>query len=153
MSHGLAPDECQYDLAFMLPAGAETVVTTLRGTLLHLTSSPAVYRKAKNEIKNAIKSGLISDPVTSDEAKNLEYMQAIVREGLRLMVPLTFGFPKRVPPAGDTICGVFVPGGTDVYTNFRGLMRNKEVFGEDVDVFRPERFLGGDLDITRSQLP
>ncbi|KAI0394748.1 cytochrome P450 [Xylariaceae sp. FL0594] len=149
MSHGLGPDECQYDLAFVLPAGAETIVTTIRGTLLHLTSSPAIYQRAKDEIRTAIRSGSVSDPVTNEEAKGLQYIQAVVHEGLRLMVPLTFGFPKRVPPGGDTLCGVYLPGGTDVYTNFRGLMRNPDIFGQDVDVFRPERFLGVEGDVSR----
>jgi cytochrome P450 len=51
------------------------------------------------------------------------------------------GFAKRVPPQGDTIAGKFVPGGTDIMTNMFAMLRNRDVFGEDADVFRPERFL------------
>lgn len=59
------------------------------------------------------------------------------------MVPVNFGFPKRVPASGDTICGIFLPAGTDVYVNYHSMMRSQEIFGEDADTFRPERFLGG----------
>jgi cytochrome P450 len=112
-------------------------------------SSPVIYRTAKKEIKDGIAAGRISDPITNEEAQNLEYMQAVLKEGLRLMVPVNFGFPKRVPASGDTICGTFVPGGTDVYPNYGSLMRNRDVFGEDADTFRPERFLGGGPNIAR----
>src|SRR5207237_483088 len=47
----------------------------------------------------------------------------------------------QVPPAGDVICGYPVPGGTQIAHNFSGVMRLKNIFGEDADVFRPERWL------------
>lgn len=48
--------------------------------------------------------------------------------------------PKVVPPAGDTLGGKFVPGGTKIAINPWGMMRNTSTFGEDVYVFRPERW-------------
>ncbi|KAI1813704.1 cytochrome P450 [Poronia punctata] len=150
IDHGLTPEECQYDMAFMVPAGADTTVTAIRGILLYLMTSPVLYQKVKKEIRDGIKDGRISEPVTNEQAKSLEYIQAVIREGLRLVVPINFGFPKRVPPAGDTICGVFLPGGTDVYYNNRSMMRNEEVFGTDANIFRPERYLESNgLDVGR----
>lgn len=58
-----------------------------------------------------------------------------------MIPPIIVGFPKRVPEGGDTICGKFVPAGTDICVNFLSMVRNKEVFGDDADTFRPERFL------------
>lgn len=53
---------------------------------------------------------------------------------------------KQVPPKGDTINGYFVPGGTQIGQGFYAVGRSKLVFGEDANVFRPERWLlaGGD---------
>ncbi|KAI1304835.1 cytochrome P450 [Xylaria venustula] len=147
LRHGLSATECQFDLALLLPAGTETSVMMIRGTLLLLMSSPRVYWKLKQEIKEAVTSGRISSPVTNEEAKSLEYAKSITREGLRLMLPVNLGFPKRVPDSGDTICGKFMPGGTEVYVNYGALMRCEEVFGKDADSFRPERFLGGGPDV------
>lgn len=48
---------------------------------------------------------------------------------------------KVVGPEGDTIEGQFVPPGTRISHNFWALTRNKQVFGEDVETFRPERFM------------
>ncbi|KAI0478096.1 cytochrome P450 [Xylaria cf. heliscus] len=142
VKHGMPPTECQLDLALLLPAGTETSAMMMRGTLLHLMSSPAIYQRVKQELKAEIAAGRISNPVTNEEAKSLEYMQAVVREGLRITAPINFGFPKQVPESGDTLCGKFLPPGTDVYVNYHSMMRSKEVFGEDADTFRPERFLG-----------
>jgi len=48
---------------------------------------------------------------------------------------------KKVPPKGDTINGVFLPAGTKIGVNMWALLRRKDVFGDDADVFRPERWL------------
>lgn len=46
-----------------------------------------------------------------------------------------------MPPQGDTIDDKFVPGGTNIGQNTWSMMRRTEIFGQDVDVFRPERWL------------
>jgi cytochrome P450 len=48
---------------------------------------------------------------------------------------------KVTPPEGDTINGFFVPGGVNIATNTWALMRSENVFGPDVNCFRPERWL------------
>jgi len=163
MKNGVNVDECERDINLLIPAGAETTATVIRATLMYIMASPTVYRKLKDELAKGILDGRISDPITNDEAKALPYLQvsghigegrcsratlthlaqAVINEGLRIVPPAPLGFPKRVPPAGDTILGKFIPGGTDIYVNTYSMMRNKEVFGDDVDVFRPERFLEG----------
>ncbi|KAK0616497.1 cytochrome P450 [Immersiella caudata] len=151
IKRGLTPAECRREAALQVPAGTETISTIIRGTMLYLLTSPLVYRKLKDEIAAAIKSGRISSPVTNDEAKQLPYLQAVLNEGMRMVPATTIGFSKRVPKGGDTICGKFVPGGTDVMVNFCEMVRNRKVFGEDADAFRPERFLECD-DVMRSRM-
>ena len=48
---------------------------------------------------------------------------------------------KKVPPQGDTIDGKFIPGGTNIGQNTFSMMRRTDIFGQDADVFRPERWL------------
>jgi cytochrome P450 len=48
---------------------------------------------------------------------------------------------KEVPPSGDVLDGKFVPAGTYVGICARGVQRNKSIFGEDVEVYRPERWI------------
>lgn len=53
-------------------------------------------------------------------------------------------FNKTVPPQGDTINGIFVPGGTAVGWNLFPMMRSPDLWGPDAEMFRPERFMEAD---------
>lgn len=57
---------------------------------------------------------------------------------------MSAGFAKKVPSGGDVLCGMALPAGTEVHVNFISLMRDQEVFGQDVEIFRPERFIDCD---------
>lgn len=48
---------------------------------------------------------------------------------------------RVVPPTGANIAGEHVAGGTVVGVSSWAVHHNKDVFGQDVDVFRPERWL------------
>lgn len=50
---------------------------------------------------------------------------------------------KVVPPAGDTIDGRFIPGGTKVGHCVLGAFRDERLWGPDAGLFRPERWLDG----------
>lgn len=65
----------------------------------------------------------------------------MIKEGLRIRPPAPVFFSKTVPPEGDILAGVFVPGGTAVGFNLFPLMRRREHWGDDADLFRPERWL------------
>lgn len=53
---------------------------------------------------------------------------------------------KEVPPSGDIFAGHFLPGGTRIAHNFWAVVRDPDIFGPDVEVFRPERWLHANPD-------
>jgi cytochrome P450 len=124
-----------------VPAGSETTTTAIRATMLYLITAPVAYQKLKAEISAAIRAGRLSSPATGNEGRQLPFLQAVLNEGIRMLPPAVTGFAKRVPPGGDTLCGRFVPAGTDIFSNAAMTLRDPDVFGDDPDVFRPERFL------------
>jgi cytochrome P450 len=73
---------------------------------------------------------------------------------MRVRPPLILLAWKKVPPQGDTLDGKFVPGGTNIGQNTWSMMRRTDIFGQDVDVFRPERWLEAEparlADMTRT---
>ncbi|ETS76355.1 hypothetical protein PFICI_11742 [Pestalotiopsis fici W106-1] len=144
LKHKISPLEAELDLSIQLPAGTETSIGTIRGLLLYLMTTPRVYYKVKKEIAEGIQNGRISSPVTNDEAKNLPYLQAVISEGMRVASPIVAGFPKKVPPGGEVICGQMLPAGTDVHANYVSMMRDRDIFGDDIEIFRPERFIDAD---------
>jgi cytochrome P450 len=110
-------------------------------------TTPRVYNTLRAEIDAADQENRLSKPIIREsEAKALPYLQSCIFEGLRIGPPLTGLLPKQTPPEGDTINGMFIPGETAIGISFYGIQRNKNVYGDDVDVFRPERWLSGAVD-------
>jgi cytochrome P450 len=146
MRHGVTEQESISEVILTLVAGSDTSAIVIRCTLLYIMSTPRVYARLKAELRDAIRSG--AAPAAASEgvvisvaqAKRLPYLEAVIREGMRMRPPVTYGHFKQVSPGGDTLGGVWVPEGTAVGHNMVALMRRKSVFGADVDVFRPERF-------------
>jgi cytochrome P450 len=125
-------------------AGSDTTATAIRSTMLYLMTSHLAYRKLQEEIDRFIADGQISSPISDAEGRKLPYLQAVIKEGLRIYPPVTGLMFKTVPKGGDNFGGVFVPGGTDIGYCAWGVHHSKAIFGEDADMFRPERWLEAD---------
>ena len=113
-------------------------------TLLNLLTTPAAYLTLRAELDAAAASGRLSTPIRDAEARALPYLQAVIRESLRRYPPATGLMTKVVPASGDVVHGYRVPGGTELAVNIVGITHRRDVFGEDAEVFRPERWLEGD---------
>jgi hypothetical protein len=57
--------------------------------------------------------------------------------------------PRLVPPQGDTINGIFVPGGVSINHCTWGVQRRKDIYGDDPNCYRPERWLEADEESRR----
>ncbi|KAK4454180.1 Pisatin demethylase [Podospora aff. communis PSN243] len=145
VAHGLSEAQANNEAVLQVMAGSDTTATWIRATMLYILSSPRVYRRLQDEIDAGVRNGMISSTVISSaEATALPYLQAVLWEGLRIHPPASSMSFKVVPPEGDIIDGKFVPGGTRTGTMVEVAMRMKDVFGDDADVYRPERWLEAD---------
>jgi cytochrome P450 len=151
IAHGLDETDLVAESLLQILAGADTSATAIRATLLHVITHPTVYSKLRSEIDSAAAKGLISSPVIRDsEAHELPYLQAVIKEGLRIWPPVTGLLSKEAPAEGDS-CEIdgkkmFIPGGTKIGLCIWGVVRNEEIFGADSEMFRPERWLIDDAD-------
>lgn len=69
-------------------------------------------------------------------------LEACFRETTRMHPGVAVNLERYVPDSGLTLPnGKFVPAGTKVGINPYVIHRNSSVWGEDVDKFRPERWL------------
>jgi cytochrome P450 len=139
--NGLTQEEASGEALLQVVAGSDTSATTIRIVILHLLTNVNAYRKLQAEIDTGIAAGTISSPITNAEARKLPYLQAVIKEGLRIKPPAGGAFFKTVPPGGDTIDGKFIPGGTQLGVSPLSIHHSKKMFGEDAEMFRPERWL------------
>ena len=102
-----------------------------------------MYSTLQREIDEAVTQGSISNPIQVAEASQLPYLQACIKEGLRIFPPVGSLRERVTPPEGDELCGIHVPSGVNIGFNLRSMERHA-VFGDDPDVFRPERWLEAD---------
>ncbi len=142
--HGLDQAEASRESLLNIVAGSDTTATTIRVMMLSLLSSPVAYARLQEEIDKGIRTGNISSPVTDAEARRLPYLQAAIKEGLRIKAPAAGPLFKTVPLQGDLIEGKFIPGGTQIGTSPFGVYHSKKIFGEDAGLFLPERWLEAD---------
>lgn len=149
--HGLTKEEAEGETVVQIIAGSDTSATAIRSTLLFIMTNPRVYRRLQAEIDEGIREGRISSPITDAEARELPYLQAVIREGLRMWPPATAVLPK-VSTTDQVVCGVRIPAGTNVAWAPFSFLRSKKTFGDDANVFRPERWLHVDSDPARHRL-
>ncbi|KAK3669748.1 hypothetical protein LTR78_010376 [Recurvomyces mirabilis] len=144
---GLSQVQMEAEAYLQIIAGADSTTTILRSILYTLVGTPSAYIALRKEIDDAVEAGAISTPIVKyPEAKKLPYLTACIWEGIR-MYPPVFGLKtKRAPPGGETIKGIYYPGGCDLGMCDERMMRKRDIFGSDADIYRPERWMEADHD-------
>ena len=54
------------------------------------------------------------DDITFEKLARLEYLQAVLQEGLRIYPPVPILMPRLIPMEGTTICNEWIPGDCQV---------------------------------------
>lgn len=126
-------------------AGSDTTAIALRAIVYFLCRHPAVEQKLVAELTAADANGSLSSPISYKQASTLlPYLDAVVREAMRLHPSVGLLMERHVPAGGLHIHGRFLPAGTIVGINPWVTNRDVEVFAPDPDVFRPERWIKAD---------
>ncbi|KAK1657049.1 cytochrome P450 [Colletotrichum godetiae] len=147
VAHGLTQKEASSEILMQILAGSDTTATAIRATLLHLITNPRVLATLRAEIERFRPSWPV---VKEAEARQMTYLQAVIKEGLRIFPPVVGQMSKEVPKGGDTFKGVYLPEGTRIGYGAWGIFRRGDVWGQDADDFRPDRWLTADAETLRS---
>lgn len=124
----------------ILAAGTETTKITVEWAMAELLRNPGVMAAVHAEMKAALpqeKKRMITE---ADMAK-LPYLQAAVKESMRMHPVAPLLLPHLVVEEGVEIGGYAVPKGATVIFNSWSIMRDP-VAWERPEEFMPERFLG-----------
>jgi cytochrome P450 len=126
-----------------ITAGADTTAIAMRTIMFNVAKHPEVYRKLSHEIREEAKLTL---PVSYAAASALPYLDAVIKEALRIHPPNGVMYCRTVPPEGATICDKLLPGGTEVGISPWVVHYDTELF-PDPEKFQPERWLSPDADL------
>lgn len=146
-SAGLGDLEIASEVADHFLAGIDTTSDTLMFLIwaLSLPEHEHYQQKLIEEVRSIPKSALDAhgNP-TVEAADRLPYLDAVIKETLRLYAPLPASEP-RSSNIETVIDGFSIPAGTVVFMSPYSLHRNEEVFPQPLK-WDPERWLSADKD-------
>ncbi|KAI0494547.1 hypothetical protein KFK09_024685 [Dendrobium nobile] len=130
----------------LIAGGTETSAVTVEWAMSELLRKPQIMKKATEELDCVIGR---ERWVEEKDAQDLPYIEAIVKETLRLhpVVPLLI---PRLAREDVVIDGYDIRAGTRVLVNTFAIQRDPTIW-EEPDEFLPERFLGRDIDVKGHQ--
>ncbi|EMR86667.1 putative cytochrome p450 alkane protein [Botrytis cinerea BcDW1] len=143
VSRGKSLDEIRAQILQGMLVTQDTTGIVLSNTIFLLSRYPKIWTRLRDDVATL-------GPVevwNAADLKNLNLLHNCIRESLRIY-PL-FHANGRValvnttlPTGGgsDGTAPIFISAGTRVSTNFYTLHRERSVFGEDIEIFNPDRW-------------
>ncbi|XP_007040051.2 PREDICTED: geraniol 8-hydroxylase, partial [Theobroma cacao] len=126
----------------LFTAGTETTSSTFEWVMAELPHNPKVLQEAQRELKQIIGAG---NSVEESGIACLPYLQAFVKETLRLHPPVPLLLPRKTE-ADYEIHNFILPKGAQLLVNTWAVSRDPN-FWEEPDLFLPERFIGSEMDV------
>ncbi|KAE8683015.1 Cytochrome P450 78A5 [Hibiscus syriacus] len=121
----------------MIFRGTDTVAILLEWILARMVLHPEIQEKAQAEIDFVVGN---SKPVSDSDIRNLPYVQAIVKETLRVHPAGPLLSWARLAIHDVHIGDNFIPAGTTAMVNMWAITHNENLWTEP-EKFKPERFI------------
>ncbi|KAF8817277.1 cytochrome P450 [Phlegmacium glaucopus] len=149
----LDEDEVLSQIATLIFAGHETTAATMTWLLYELSRHPDQQRRLREEIKEARNKRGPGNALQLEDLDILPFFNALIKETLRLhtitiCLPREAGKDDAIPlsesimsKSGEYIQEVHVKKGQRIILQVSAYQRLPEVWGEDADLWNPERFL------------
>ncbi|KAL2845385.1 putative cytochrome P450 alkane hydroxylase [Aspergillus pseudodeflectus] len=130
----------------VLIAGRDTTACLMSWACYHLVRNPAALERLREEIASIAPKG---ERLTRPHISKMAYLQRVLKETNRLytQVPVnvrvarkTTYLPRGGGPDGES--PILIPKNTGVGFSAYHMHRNKEIYGDNANEFRPERWEG-----------
>jgi cytochrome P450 len=140
-------DLLQATLITYLIAGRDTIGTAMPWIFYNLAENPHVVSSIRNELAPIVSRKAVNSSATlifePEEVRALVYLQATLLESLRLYPPIPVErkavVASDVMPSGHEVCAEDI-----IIVSLYSMGRMKDVWGEDCQEYRPERWLSED---------
>ncbi|KAL5547149.1 hypothetical protein UlMin_006836 [Ulmus minor] len=120
----------------LLFAGSDTTMITMIWALSLLLNNREALKKAQQELELHVGR---ERQVNESDMKNLVYLQAVIKETLRLYPAAPLSLPHEAMEDCN-VAGYDVPAGTRLLVNLSKIHRDPKVWSDPCE-FKPERFL------------
>ncbi|XP_062102815.1 xanthotoxin 5-hydroxylase CYP82C4-like [Humulus lupulus] len=126
----------------LILTGTEGITLTLTWIIFKLLNNPSVLKKAQEELDDHVGK---ERWVQESDINNLKFLQAIVKETLRLYPPGTIRPREAIEDC--YVRGHHVPAGTRLIINIWKLQRDSYMWSDPLE-FRPEKFMTTNADMS-----
>lgn len=130
-------DELISTASTIVVAGFDKIGALLSELTYYLLINQPVFEKLKKEIRESFKS---SQEITMASVKNLEYVDAVILEAMRLCPLSPTSLRRKTQDLDCQIAGNPIPGDTYVVVNQFSAFRSSQNFKRPLD-FIPERWM------------
>ncbi|KAJ4842362.1 hypothetical protein Tsubulata_007463 [Turnera subulata] len=120
----------------MFTAGTDTTTSTLEWAMAELLRNPTILGKVQAELRSSIGP---NKKLEEKDIENLPYLEAVIKETLRLHPPLPFLVPHMAMNPCKML-GYYIPKETQILVNVWAIGRDPKTWVDPL-VFRPERFI------------
>ncbi|XRM40956.1 hypothetical protein ABZX51_004260 [Aspergillus tubingensis] len=131
----LSYEEMHSNATILTIAAYKSTETVISALFYRLLATPGVFQELQSELLRNFQS---IDDITGKKLLPLPYLNGCIYETLRLTVAVAGKLTSRLSP-GAMIEGIYVPAGTEVYTETCSMQRSPR-YWHAPDEFRPERW-------------
>lgn len=125
----------------MFAAGTDTTYTVLEWAMTELLRHQTVMHKLQDEVRTVVGN---RTHVTEKDLVNMNYLKAVIKETLRLHVPIPLLVPRK-SMEDIKLNGYDIEAGTEVIINAWAIARDPSSWEHPLE-FKPERFLNSSID-------
>ncbi|KAL8763352.1 MAG: hypothetical protein Q9184_000823 [Pyrenodesmia sp. 2 TL-2023] len=131
----------------LLTGGRSTSAALLSWLFYYLARQPSLYHKLRVSIMDEFGTVSEAGQITVPKLRACHYLQSCINEALRLGSPTpttaraatrNTTLPRGGGPEGKD--PIYIPKGTEVSLNFFNLHHREDIWGKDVNEFKPERW-------------
>nr|WET52773.1 cytochrome P450 76BK1 [Scutellaria baicalensis] len=137
----LSLNDVKHLLVDLFVAGSDTTSSTTEWAITELLLNPDKLAKVKQELNDVLGD---RKQVVESDIPNLPYLEAVLKEILRLHPVGPFLIPRRIGENAE-VNGYFIPKGTQIFVNVWSIHRDEKIW-PNPEAFEPERFLNNEID-------